>query len=52
MGLSEVKTVEGFWSLMDRKYYNALGKSAVKLAISDGKGLNREDKGFLQEMKT
>jgi hypothetical protein len=44
-------TVEGFWSLMDKRYYNALSKSAVKFAIADVKGLNREDKGFLQEMK-
>ena len=51
MGLSEVRTVADFWSLMDRKYYNALSKSAVAFAIADVKSLNREDSGFLQEMK-
>jgi hypothetical protein len=36
---------------MNRKYYNASSKSAVAFAIADVKSLNREDKGFLQEMK-
>ena len=36
---------------MDRKYYNALSKSAVAFAIADVKSLDREDSGFLQKMK-
>ena len=48
-GLSEVRTVADFWSLMEGKYYNALSKSAF--AIADVKSLDREDSGFLQKMK-
>jgi hypothetical protein len=49
MGLSEIRTVADFWSLIDRKYYSALSKSAVAFAIADVKSLDREDSGFLQK---
>ena len=51
MDLSEVRSVADFWSLMDRKFYNALSREAVAVTVEDIKNLNREDNGFLQEMK-
>ena len=32
-----LKTVEGFWSLMDRKYYKALGIATIEFAIAADK---------------
>ena len=46
-----LKTVEGFWSLMDRKYYKALGIATIEFAIAAVKSIDREYKGILQEMK-
>jgi hypothetical protein len=51
MGLTEVKSVKGFWNVMNKKCYNALGKASVEFAIADVKSLDKADKGFLQEMR-
>jgi hypothetical protein len=51
MGQEEIKTIKGFWNLFDSQYYNALAKSSVEFAIEDIKSINREDRGFLQEMR-
>jgi hypothetical protein len=51
MGLTKLKSVKGFWNVMDKKYYNALGKASVEFAIADVKSLDRADKGFLQEIR-
>jgi hypothetical protein len=50
MGLAEEKTIKGFWIVFDKNYYNALAKASVEFVIEDVKSLDREDKGFLQEM--
>ena len=49
IGLSEIRTMENFWKLMDREYldYNALSRTAIQ----DVKNLNRKDPRFLQMMK-
>ena len=41
IGLSEIRTMESFWKLMDREYldYNALSRTAIQ----DVKSLNRKD---------
>ena len=51
MGLDDVKTIKGFWNVFDNKYYNALAKTSVEFAIEDVKSLDRENRGFLQEMR-
>ena len=51
MGLEDVKTIKGFWNVFDKKYYNALAKTSVEFAIEDVKSIDREDRGFLQEMR-
>ena len=49
IGLSEIRSMENFWKLMDREYldYNALSRTAIQ----DVKSLNRKDPRFLQMMK-
>ena len=49
IGLSEIRRMTDFWSLMDNEYldYNALSRSAV----ADVKSLDRKDPRFLQMMQ-
>jgi hypothetical protein len=51
MGLADIKTIKGFWNVFDKKYYNALAKASAKFAIEDVKSLDREERGFLREMR-
>jgi hypothetical protein len=36
---------------LKKKYYNTLAKTYFEFAIEDVKNLDREDRGFLQEMR-
>jgi hypothetical protein len=53
IGLSDIRTIPDFWSLVDKEYkdYNAAIRTSITFAIVDVKILDRQDIRFLQLIK-